>query len=51
MLEEMIKDKIDIFLILETKRDSSFLAGKLIIKGYRTPFRLDRFQNGGDLLL
>ena len=27
MLEELIKDKIDIFLISETKLDSSFLSG------------------------
>ena len=51
MLEEIIKDKIDIFLISETKLDSSFPSGQFIIKGYRTLFRLDRNQNGGGLLL
>ena len=51
MLEELIKDKIDIFLISETKLDSSFPSGKFVIKGYSTPFRLDRNQNGGGLLL
>ena len=50
MLEELIKDKIDIFLISETKLDSSFPSGQFVIKGYRTPFRLDRNQNGGGLL-
>ena len=29
MLEELIKDKIDIFLISETKLDSSFPSGNL----------------------
>ena len=51
MLEELIKDKIDIFLISETKLDSSFPSGKFVIKCYSTPFRLDRNQNGGGLLL
>ena len=52
LLEELlIKDKIDIFLISETKLDSSFPSGQFVIKGYSTPFRLDRNQNGGGLLL
>ena len=51
MLEELIKDKIDIFLASETKLDSSFPSGQFVIKGYSTPFRLDRNQNGGALLL
>ena len=50
MLEELIKDKSDIFLIFETKLDSSFPSGQFVIKGYSTPFRLDRNQNGGGLL-
>ena len=51
MLEEIIKDNIDIFLISETKLDSYFPSGQFIIKVYSTPFRLDRNQNGGGLLL
>ena len=51
MLEEIIKDKIDIFPISETKLDGSFTSGEFVIKGYSTPFRLDRNQNGGGLLL
>ena len=50
MLEELIKDKIDIFLVSETRLDSSFPSGKFVIKGYSTPFRLDRNQNRGGLL-
>ena len=50
MLEEIIKDKIDIFLISETKLDSSFPSEQFVIKGHSTPFRLDRNQNGGGLL-
>ena len=51
MLEEIIKDNIAIFLIAETKLDSYFPSGQFIIKVYSTPFRLDRNQNGGGLLL
>ena len=51
MLEELIKDKIDISLVSETKLDSSFPSGKFVIKCYSTPFRLYRNQNGGGLLL
>ena len=47
MLEEIIKDKIDIYLSSETKLDSSFPSRQFTIKGYSTPFRLDRNQNGG----
>ena len=46
MLEELIKDKIDILTVSETNFDSFFE-----IKGYNTPFRLDRNPNGGGLLL
>ena len=33
MLEKIIKDKTDIFLISEIKLDGSFLVGQFIIKG------------------
>ena len=51
MLEELIKNKIEIFLISETKLDSSFPSGQFVIKGYSTSFRLHRNQNVGGLLL
>ena len=51
MLEELINDKIDILLISKTKLDSSFPSGKFVIKDCSTPFRLDRNQKGGGLLL
>ena len=41
MLEEFIKDKIEIFLIFDTTLDSPFPSGLFIIKGYSTPFRLN----------
>ena len=52
---EFLKDKIssylDIFLISETKLDSSFPTSQFCINGFSTPFRLDRTNNGGGLLL
>ena len=51
IIEELIKDKIDIFLISKTKLDSSFPNGQFVINGYNTPFRLDRYQNGVGLSL
>ena len=33
MLDKIIKDKLDIFLISETKLNSSFTAEQFIIKG------------------
>ena len=51
MLEEFIKDKIEIFLIFDTTLDSPFPSGLFIIKGYSTPFRLNWNQNGGGLFL
>ena len=51
IIEELIEDTIDIFLISETKLDSSFPNGQFVIKSYSTHFRLDRNQNGGGLSL
>ena len=41
MPQEIIKN---IFLISESKFDSSFTSGQFKIKDYSTPFRLDRNQ-------
>ena len=43
MLEGIIKDKTDIFLISETKLASSFPSEKFVIKGYSTPSKWGRF--------
>ena len=51
MLEEIIKDKTDIFLISEKNLDSSSPSGQFVIKGYSTPSRLNKNQYGGGLLL
>ena len=39
------------FFISEKKLDNSFPSEQSLIKSYSTPLRLDRNQNGGDLLL
>ena len=38
-------------MITETKLDSSFPDSQFLIKGYSTPYRLDRNCNGGDMLI
>ena len=38
-------------LISETKLDSFFPSNQFQIDGFTTPYRLDRNQNGGDIML
>ena len=38
-------------MISETKIDSSFSIVQFHLKGYATPYRLDRNANGGGILL
>ena len=47
---ELIKDTFDIFLLSESKLDSSFPDDQFSIPGYRI-VRKDRDRNGGGLLL
>ena len=49
-LKDIIKDRVDILLVSETKIDESFPEGRFFIDGYREPVRLDRNKNGGGLL-
>ena len=49
-LTTLIKDKVDILLVSETKLDKSFPKGQFFIDGYKEPIRLDRNKNGGGLL-
>ena len=46
-----VKGYIDILMISETKLDESFPIGQFLIDGYSVPFRLDRNENGGGILL
>ena len=46
LLGDMIKDKIDILLISETKIDQSFPKEQFRLNGYSDPYRLDRNTEG-----
>ena len=48
-LEALIRGHCDIFLVSETKLDSSFSGSEFTIPGYRL-FRKDRNQHGGGLI-
>ena len=50
-LKFVIDDKIDIFLISETKLDDSFPTAQFLIEGFATPDRNDRNSSGGELFL
>ena len=50
-LSDMVKNKIDIMLISETKLDTSFPNSQFHIDGFSPPYRADRTNRGGGLLL
>ena len=50
-LSFIIDTNIDILLISETKLDDSFSSAQFRLKGFCTPYRLDRNSKGGGLLL
>ena len=47
----LVKDKLDILLLSETKIDQSFPPEQFLIEGYAKPLRRDRNKFGGGLLL
>ena len=51
LLTEMVRDKVDLLMILETKLDSSFLNVQFYLKSYSKPYRLDRNSKGGGIIL
>ena len=50
-LKLIIKNKVDILVITETKLDSSFPDSQLKIDGFRLPYRLDRNKHGGGVMI
>ena len=48
---EIVKDKLDILLVSETKVDESFPSSQFAIEGFNVPFRLDRNSSGGGITL
>ena len=50
-LSFMIKDKLDILVLVETKLDDSFPDKQFYIEGFRKPYRLDRNCHGGGVMI
>ena len=50
-LSKIIINSVDICLISETKLNDSFPQGQFLINTFHTPFRKDRTDRGGGLLL
>ena len=48
---QMIRDKLDILIVAETKLDSSFPSSQFTINGFKAPIRLDITRNSGGLLV
>ena len=51
MVSDLIKGSIDILLISETKIDNTFPTSQFEIPGFTSPYRLDRSEHAGGLLL
>ena len=50
-LEELVKDYVDILIVLETKINNTFLKTQFRLNGFSEPFRKDRNINGGGVLI
>ena len=46
----LVKDKVDIIMVSETKLDESFPTSQFLVKGYSTPIRFNRNCHGGGLM-
>ena len=51
LLSEAVLGNIDILMVSETKTDMSFPTSQLVIQGFAAPFRLDRTNTGGGILV
>ena len=51
MLSDIMNNKLDILIVLETKLDSSFPDAQFKITGFTGPYRLDRDCNGGGVMI
>ena len=47
----MVRDKVGLVMISETKLDSSFPDAQFYMKSYSKPYRLDRNSKGGSIIL
>ena len=51
LFTEMVRDKVELLMISETKLDSSFADAQFYMKSYTKPYRLDRNSKGGGIIL
>ena len=51
LLSNQVKGNVDILIISETKNWSKFPVCQFDIDGFNTPFRVDRDQKGGGIML
>ena len=51
MLQFLLADYIDIFMISQSQLDGIFPSSQFQIYGFRTPYRLDPNNRGGGMLL
>ena len=51
ILKDLMTNNIDILILTETKIDQSFPENQFLIKGYSKPFRLDRNEHGGGIMV
>ena len=51
LLSEAVLGNIDILMVSEAKIDMSFPASQFVIQGFAAPFRLDRTNTGGGILV
>ena len=50
-LRYVVKDKVDILILTETKLDDSFPTDQFKIDGFSIPYRQNRNRHGGGILI
>ena len=50
-LNVIIKDQVDVLVLVETKLDDIFPENQFCIEGFSKPYRLDRNRNGGGVMI
>ena len=50
-LKSLFKDKLDVLVVTETKINESYPTGQFRIEGFVFPFRLDRDNHGGGVII
>ena len=51
LLFSLVSNNIDVLLISETKIDNTFPVSQFYVPGYLVPYRIDRTENGGGIML